>query len=178
MDRADVTAGVPAAGGPAPALRLEAGGCRLARRQHGFPSRCETRPGRQRRSHSGWQGERKKLEAARMGREGGPGSGGPVPASRQTRKDSKQIGELEVSPTRILSLTRIQFIIVLFWFDDYVRCPEDLKLNNAAIRQSLTFLKLPNPNAKCVPQCRAAGGGPSTLHPCFLHYKLIVQVTS
>ena len=61
-------------------------------------------------------------------------------------------------------------------FGQVVRIPDEVKLS--AHLPFVPFLKLPNPIAKCVPRCRAAGGGPSTLHPCFLHYKLVVQVTS
>ncbi len=35
----------------------------------------------------------------------------------------------------------------------------------------MQFLKLSNPNAKCVPRCRAAGGGPPALQSCILYYK-------
>ena len=35
----------------------------------------------------------------------------------------------------------------------------------------MPFLKLPNPIAKCVPRCRAAGGGPPTLQLSILYYK-------
>ncbi len=34
----------------------------------------------------------------------------------------------------------------------------------------MQILKLPNPNAKCVPRCGAAGGGPSALQLCILYY--------
>ena len=44
----------------------------------------------------------------------------------------------------------------------------------AAICQSLRFLKLSNPNAKCVPSCRAAGAGP----PPWNSANLVVQACS
>ena len=53
----------------------------------------------------------------------------------------------------------------------------------AAICQSLRFLKLPNPNAKCVPSCRAAGAGPPpwnsanlVVQACSTRYKLVTRL--
>ncbi len=55
---------------------------------------------------------------------------------------------------------------------------EDLKLNWRLFAISAILKKKLNPIAKCMLQCRAAGGGPPALQLSILYYKLVVQDTT